>query len=300
MGVINSIQSNIKRGKDDMTSYSLFLGGLDVTQKALQQYDPLRTGYARVFFVGKPVFLSKLFEKASDTEKKRYKSFWHMLEYGFVSVDGIQNTSLEFEAISGGYAGRSFEIPTLSRDETNSITLRVYEMAGSPMREMLDLWITGIADPYTGLSHYQGVRKENADIALSQANHTAEMIYVQTDPTGNSNGIEYAALLCNMVPKIVKKDHFNYESGAHPLTQLDIEFTATKYESRQINEVAKALVAKQKILSNYTYFQSGYVTSGTGADNAVNSYTAVPSASWATDAAAKTEYDVPTATPATP
>jgi len=176
-----------------------------------------------------------------------------MLEYGFTAIDGIQNTTLEFEQLTGGYAGRSMEIPTLSRDETNAITIKVYEFAGSPIREMLDIWITGIADPYTGLTHYYGSPE-----AISQANHTAEMIYVQTDPTGNSDGIEYACMLCNMIPKVVKKDHFNHESGAHPIVQYDIEFTATKYESNQINQVAKALVAKQTILKNYTYFQSGY------------------------------------------
>lgn len=286
--MLQTIQSSIKQANNkDLTKYSLFLGGLDVTNKALAQYDPLRTGYARVFFVRKPVFLERLFtvgnnppeipgqslppaQRGADAQDAaRFKSFWHLLEYGFVSVDGIQNTGLEFEALSGGYAGRQFEIPTLSKDETNSITLRVYEMAGSPVREMLDLWITGIADPYTGLAHYQG----RLDVGLSQANHTAEMIYVQTDPTGNSNNIEYSCMLCNMVPKTVKKDHFNYESGSHPLVQTDIEFTCTKYESKQINEVAKSLVARQKILSNYTYFQSEYsdlteITSGTtGSDS---------------------------------
>ena len=71
----------------------------------------------------------------------------------------------------------------------------------------------------------------------------------------------------------------------------NIEFTATKYESNQINEVARALVGKQTILKNYTYFQSGYVTSGTGADNVLTNRAPIKSASWGTDPKARTVAD---------
>jgi hypothetical protein len=261
--VLRTIQSNIKSLNKDMTQYSLFLGGLDVTNGALQQYDPLRTGYGRIFVVRRPMFLESIFDVATDNSenKKKLDNFFHMLEYGFLSVDGIQNTTMEFESITGGYAGRSFEIPTLSKDDTNSITMRVYEMAGSPIREVIDTWITGIADPYTGLTHYHGALDKLSKAAdstipvVGQYYHTAEMIYVATDSTGRSTNIEYACLLCNMVPKIVKKDHFNYEAGTHNLVQYDIEFTATKYESIQINAVAAELLKKQTILADYTYFQ---------------------------------------------
>lgn len=286
---INSIQSNIKNSNSkDMTKYSLFLGGMDVTNAALQQYDPLRTGYARIFIVKKPKFLESIFlANPGSNDEKRYKSFWHMLEYGFTSFDGIQGVSLDFEQLTGGYAGRSVEIPTLARDETNAVTMRAYEMAGSPIREMLDLWITGISDPYTGLTHYHGAL--DMGVAVGQYNQTAEMIYVQTDSTGNSNNIEYACMLCNMVPKQVRKDQFNYESGSHPLVQLDIEFTATKYESVQINQVAKELLKRQNILANYTYFKSEYLDAAGNASDTIADRANVDIRTWATDPAALTK-----------
>ena len=123
-------------------------------------------------------------------------------------------------------SGRTFEIPTLAKDDTNAVTITVYEMAGSPIREFIDLWINGVSDVHTGLTHYHG--KIESCSGVSQANQTAEMIYVATDSTGRAKGIEYACLLCNMMPKMVKKDHFNYESGTHPLVQYDIEFTTTR------------------------------------------------------------------------
>ena len=65
----------------------------------------------------------------------------------------------------------------------------------------------------------------------AQHNHVAEAIYVATDPTGRSDGIEYACLLTSMIPKQVKKDHFNYESGQHELVKTELAFTALTFSA---------------------------------------------------------------------
>lgn len=244
-----TLQSNIKKYDKDMTRYSLFVGGLNVKSAAIEQYDPLVTGNARIFFLKMPRFMAKIMPEQT-------KNFKHLLEYGNVSIDGIQNTSLDFAQMGGGAAGRQFDVATIAKDDTTSITIRLYEFAGSPVREYTDMWITGISDPHTGLGHYHGAIDEAMKYAA--VNHTAEAIYVHTGPTGNSDDIEYACMLTNMIPKTVKKDHLNYESGTHEIVQTDIEFTCVKYESPQINSVAKALMDKYKILRDYLDFQSGY------------------------------------------
>lgn len=251
MADIATLQSNIKQYDKDMTKYSLFLGGLNVKNKALEQYSPLKTGYARLFLVKMPVFMDKIVPNKT-------KNFKHLMEYGFVGVDGIQNTTLEFEQITGGYAGRQFDVATVAKDETNEITVKLYEFAGSPVREYIDIWVSGISDPHTGIGHYHGALEADPNLQYAQSNHTMEAIYVQTDPTGRSNGIEYACLLTNMMPKTVKKDHFNYEAGQHSIVQTDVPFTTVKYESPQINSIAKALIAKYAILRDYLQFDSGY------------------------------------------
>lgn len=251
MADIPTLQSNIKQYTKDMTKYSLFLGGLNVKNKALEQYSPLKTGYARLFLTKMPVFMDKIVPTKT-------KNFKHLMEYGFVGVDGIQNTTMEFEQVTGGYSGRSFDVATVSKDETNEITVKLYEFAGSPVREYIDLWISGISDQHTGIGHYHGALEADPNLDYAQCNHTMEAIYVQTDPTGRSNSIEYACLLTNMMPKTVKKDHFNYEAGQHSIVQVDLPFTAVKYESPQINTIAKALIAKYAILRDYLYFDSGY------------------------------------------
>lgn len=259
-------QSGIKKySSNDIFDYALFLGGVNATRNSLQQYDPLRTGYNRIFFVQMPRFMEKMFEDETDR-------FRHILEYGFTKINGIGNVSLETEALTGGYVGNQFEMPTVSKDETTAITIGVYEFAGSPVREYLDLWISGIADPYTGLGHYHGALEQFPDMTYSQHNHVAEAIYVATDPTGKSNSIEYACLLSNMFPKGVRKDHFEYESGTHQLVQTDIEFTCTKYESPQINDVAKKLIERSSIMRNYMNFKIEYDPRST-AENHINNKT---------------------------
>lgn len=247
-----TVQSNIKRNERDFSQYSMFLGGLDITSKNIDQFDPLRGGYVRIFIVLLPRFMRVL-------DQDMANRFKHFIEMGFIGVTGIGNTTMEYEAVTGGYAGNKFDIPSVCRDETDGVTIRVYELTGSPIREFIDTWMTGIADPLTGLAHYHGVIGQSLDsdvITYRAKNHIMEMFYVATDPTGVE--IEYSCMLCNMMPKTVAKQHFEFEPGSHPAVQLDLDFTATRYESPQINEISKALLEKYAILKDYLDFQSGY------------------------------------------
>lgn len=249
---VNTLQTNLKQYDHTfIQNYSLFLGGLNATHNSLRQYDPLKGGYNRIFFVKMPTFMEKIMP--AQTKQVR-----HILEYGFTKIDGIANTTLEFEQLTGGYAGKSFDVATQAKDETQNLTISLYEFSGSPIRTYTDMWISGISDQYTGLGHYHGALDMDANLRYAQYNHVAEAIYIATDPTGRSNNIEYACLLTNMMPKSVKKDHFNYESGSHPIVATDIEFTAVKYESPQINTLAVALMDRFQTMRDYLEFNSEY------------------------------------------
>lgn len=244
MPEISTIQSGIKQHtNEDLTKYALFLGGLNVTHDVLMNYDPLKTGYGRLFMIRKPVFLD-------NNIPSKLKKFKHILEYGNTAVSGLNDITVNFESIKGGYAGKTFDIPTYAEDGTNEFTVQCYEFSGSPIREVIHTWINGTTDLLTGLTHYNG-----DPIAKLQSNQTAEFIYVATDNTGEN--VEYACLLANCFPKNLKNDHFNYTSGEHAVVTYDIQFTCTKYESAQINKVAKSLLSKYKLLSNSLNFYSG-------------------------------------------
>lgn len=241
---ISTIQTGIKRHtNDDLTKYALFMGGLNVTHDVLVNYDPLKTGYGRLFMIRKPVFLD-------NTIPDRLKKFKHILEYGNTAISGINDVTVNFAQITGGYVGKSFEIPTHAADDTNEFTVTCYEFSGSPIRETIHTWINGTTDLLTGLAHYNG-----DSIAKLQSNQTAEFIYVATDNTGES--VEYACLFANCFPKNIKNDQFNYTSGTHELVEYQIQFTCTKYESMQINKVAKSLLSRYKLLANSLNFYSG-------------------------------------------
>ena len=247
---MRSIQSNIKRNTKDFGEYGLFLTGIDVSQKNIDQFDPLRGGFARIFILQLPYFMVKL-------DSAVCKRFKHFIEFGFTKIDGLGDATLETEKVSGGYTGGEFAVPSITKDQIDEVTISCYEFTGSPIREFIDTWMTGISDPLTGLSHYHGMISNT--LPFRAKNHTMECIYVVTDPTGVN--IEYACMFSNMMPTTVPKSHFNYESGSHPAVSLDLKFTANKYESPQINTIATALLDKYKIVMDYLDFNSGYTDS---------------------------------------
>lgn len=248
-----TFQSNIHtHDMNSITDYALFLGGLNVTRDALLQYDPLKTGFGRVFMIRKPIFVDNKIPE-------QMKKFKHVLEYANTGVNGNNDITMNFNPMQGGYTNKQMEIPNIATDDTNSITIKTYEFSGSLMREVIQYWINGVSDINSGLSHYycDGTPNDvNYGLPICQANQTAEFIYVVTDQSGKN--VEFAALYANCFPKTIKLDHFNYESGEHNLVQLDIEFTCSRYMSPQINEKAKQLLTKYNILMNSLNFNSGY------------------------------------------
>lgn len=257
MASVQTIQSNIKNfdTKSDITKYALMLGGLNVAHDALAQYDPLKTGYGRLFMVRKPAILTEIIPD-------KIRKFKHILEYGNTSVSGIGDTEVNFGQMSGGYVGKSMELPTVATDNTNSFTVNVYEFSGSPIREVIHTWVNAVTDLMSGLTHYYGHLnidkpgdQNGGYLEPSQANQTAEFIYVSTDQTGRQ--VEYACLLANCFPRNIKNDHFNYESGTHDMVQYGVEFSCTKYESAKINEVASNLLNKYTVLMNSIEFYPG-------------------------------------------
>ena len=248
--VKGTIMEGIKEPSvSDITKYALFLGGTNATHDVLMSYDPLRTGYGRLFMVRKPVFLI-------DTIPTSFNNFKHILEYGNISVQGITDITMNFESMTGGYVGKGLEIPMATSDSMNTFTVSVYEFSGSPVRKVIDSWINGTSDTLSGLQTYNGASE---DIQRIVANETAEFIYVATDQTGKK--VEYACMLAGCFPETINLDAFQYQSGQHGLVTYDITFHCIRYNSMQINKVAAALLDKYRIMANSLNFYSGFTSS---------------------------------------
>ena len=248
---VATLQTGLRQptNNEKFTNYAYWISGANSRHAALEQYDLLRTGYVRIFVLQLPKFVESLLPEES-------KKFKHMLEFGNVGIDGIQGFSVETTQATGGYAGTSVELPTSSKDDTSSITIKVYETQGSLIRTYIDFWITGTFDPYTGLSHYHGARNFDKTLEMSQANHTMEILYVATDPTGDK--AEYSCLLTNLFPKQSQHDHFTFDPGSHELVQMNLEFTCNKYMGSQINYIGQTALNQFKILKNFLNTYSGY------------------------------------------
>ena len=48
---------NTNGALNNVTKYALFMGGTNTTNEVLRAYDPLTTGFTRIFMVRKPTFL---------------------------------------------------------------------------------------------------------------------------------------------------------------------------------------------------------------------------------------------------
>lgn len=242
-----TIQTNAKRNTKSFENFSYFLGGIDVTDQNLDQFTPYIQGVSRIFMHKLPPFMVAFDSSMSN----RFKTF---IEAGYTRIDGIGDISVDFTDFEGGFAGQKFSNVSLARDDTDTITISCYELTGSPLREYIDTWITGVRDIRSGIAHYHGVMNPTT-MPYSEKNHTAEFVYVTMDPTGQD--IEYSALFAHCFPTKVPKSHLNYEKGNRDNVLLDMEFRTTKYESPAINDVGKWYLNASQVEYNYLNFKPG-------------------------------------------
>ena len=240
-------QSNIISNTKNYEQFSYFLGGIDVTRQNLDQFTPYIQGVSRIFMHNVPTYMDK-------TYPQQTKNFKSLIETGYTRIDGIQDISVDFVEFEGGFNGDKFSNVSQAKDDTDTLTIAVYEQTGSPVREYLDTWVTGTRDIRTGVAHYHGALVKKG-IKYGELYHTAEFMYITMDPTAQE--IEYACLFAHCFPTKVPKSHLNYEKGQRENVPVDIEFKTKKYESPQINLVGKWYLDKSRIEYNYLTFDPG-------------------------------------------
>lgn len=282
----------MKKNTKNYREMSYFISGIDVTDQNLDQLTPYIPGIARLFMHKEPIFMQVAFP----TETDNFKSY---IETGYKSVQGIGDLSASAETIQGGWANQSYEILTSVEDQTNEITIALYEQTGSPVREFLELWLTGVRDPRSGVAHYHGVVETpnnataannsypgntyaqlgNANLAgnttrnsiylpYCERNHTAEFVYYDLDPTAHY--IEYACMFAHAFPKNVNKDFYNYNSGERSPVESQVQFSVMKYESRYINDLAIHYLIKDQLEYNYLNFDPLYIKYKNNANHGVS------------------------------
>lgn len=241
--------SHIKKNDKSYNKFSYFIQGIDVTQKNLDSMTPYVPGISRLFMHTVPKFMDLQFKSLTSN----FKSY---IETGYKSVTGIGDVSADVITLEGGWAAQSFSNISAVKDDTDEITITLYEQSGSPVREFIETWMTGMRDPQSGVAHYHGaLDNEDNDLAIDYGEkyHTCEFIYMDLDPTARY--IEYACLFAHCFPTRISKSHLNYESGSRGEVALDIPFKVTKYEGRYVNDLAYYYLSKQKLRYNYLDFK---------------------------------------------
>lgn len=260
----------------DFTKYSMFVGGTNATNHALRNYSPMLNGFGRLFMVRTPYAIAKMFAGGDDlyNSNSLFMQFKHMLEYMNRSVTGFGEKTLENAgtAIEGGFAGRSFNTPTVTKETTTEVTIGLYELMGAPVMTVIDGWMNAIGDENSGLATYGGWISGGADangiekrlyakagestngIPFNEANHTAEFIYVMHDRSGAQ--VEKAVLLADCYPKGIDQGKvLNMDGpGQHDNVTYDVTFNCVVYRSPIITSIANDLLKQYRIVSNSLNF----------------------------------------------
>jgi hypothetical protein len=241
-----TIQTNAKTNTKNYQNFSYFLGGIDVTQQNLDQFTPYIQGVSRIFLYTAPIFM----EKQYPTETKNFRS---LIETGYTRIDGISDISVDFVDFEGGFNGDKFSNVSQARDDTDTLTISLYEQTGSPVREYIETWVTGVRDIRSGIAHYHGALVDYSNVVrYGEKYHTAEFIYITLDPTAQE--LEYSCMFAHAFPTKVPKSHLNYEKGNRDNVSMDLDFRIKKYESPAINKVGQYYLDASRIEYNYLKF----------------------------------------------
>lgn len=278
-GIITSQTGGKQYNGRNMTNYSMFVGGTNATHHALMNYSPALNNFGRLFMVRPPYVLLKMF--GGDNPGKMYSKdslfiqFKHMMEYMNRKVTGFGEKKIDEAStpIKGGFAGRQFNTPTVTKETTNEVQIGLYEMEGMPVFTVIDGWMNAIGDENSGLATYGGyisggtdsqgksvrLYKKDGDnssegIEFNEANHTAEFIYVYHDRSGAQ--VNRAVMLADCYPKgINQAAALDYEgNGDHDNITYDITWNCVVYRSPIITAIGNDLLKQYRIVSNSLNF----------------------------------------------
>jgi len=223
---------------------NLFQGMWKLGHDNLPEFEPFLTGYAFMIWTHLPLF-------CDEGWKNRFRIF---TERDIRSFSGHSDLTLEFEEVTQGFGGNALPYATNMKKDETSFTMRFYEKAGSPIRNMLNYWLTGIRDPETGLATYHG-KIEDGTFQYTAKNHVGELIYIVTDPSGGVNkdgsGIEYAEYWTNVIPTKIPRSHLDMEKNSHALVDIDVEFRGNWHYGQKVNELAVKAMEQYAIRKVY-------------------------------------------------
>lgn len=209
------------------TSNSFFTGGLNL-QKL--EFDPLVTGYAFVIWVKVPSWVQATFPGFKAMTEKNFKGF-----------EGLEDMELQTQQQNYGFANNEYSVPAGITKNNSDFNIKHQEFSGSPIKNMYQYWVSGIADPETGIPTYPVVH----GIDYAAKNHTGALLYIVTRPDANNvekKNIEFSAYISNVFPTRIPLSHFNYSQGSHDLVEIDVPLRGNLHIGPKVDAFAHKML----------------------------------------------------------
>jgi len=275
-----TLQSGIREYNGDLSNYTGMLGGLTPDVHTLRSLNPETTNRVICVMYRGPYFLMKYFSPTNSYDgSSPFFTYKKVIEYYNMGIQcNIQDQTLATTQLQGGFAGRTIPIPTTQNAQAGqTLAITVPELVGRPMANVHNMWVNGIADQITGLTHYQGLvagsydreKDQFARIFSSMPNPTsealepnpawevAEFLIIALDRSGARVEAAVAALGCVPAGQ-VGSDIFNHQpTGQSELQRLTLTYNCQFVQSTYINDLAARYVNQFSIFGNSMNFNPG-------------------------------------------
>lgn len=275
-----SLQTGIREYNGDLSQYTGMLGGLTPDVHTLRSLNPETTNRVICVMYRGPYFLMHYFGDGRDAyTNKEFTTYKKLVEYYNTGIQvNAGDHSLASVNLQGGFASRSIPIPTQQNANNNqTLQITIPELVGRPAANFHNMWIDGIADEITGLTHYQGLVAGSVDdnkipqriftpasgigsgVALepSPAWEVAEFLIIALDRSGAR--VEGAIMALGCIPQAkVGYDIFNSNaSGTAALQTLTLSYNCQFVESAYVNDLATRYVQQFAVFGNKLNFNPG-------------------------------------------
>jgi hypothetical protein len=209
-----------------------------------------------------------------------FMTYKKVIEYYNMGIQcNIQDATLGYVQLQGGFAGRTIPIPTVQNaQQGQTLTITVPELVGRPIANVHNMWIDGIADGITGLTTYHGLVAGSYDTT----SHTYQRVFTNNNGSGSTEAldpspawevaefliialdrsgarVEGAIMALGCVPQNkVGNDLFNHNrNGQSQLQELQLTYNCQYVQSAYINDLASRYVKQFAVFGNSLNFNPG-------------------------------------------
>ena len=207
---------------------------------------PFQSGRHHFIFLKMASFMEAKFPELT-------KTFKNIVEKFQTKFEGIQDMSANFGEMEGGSASNKLSYVTNVEQQFEEFTIGVpYDLHRLPLLEYLELWLSGISDPITKITHYHGLMGSSQFPTPNIAYEVAEALYILTD----RGGIPIrAGMIYGIIPAKAHDGQLNSDKTNTEAQQLDLTFRGIWRSSADINNLSLQVVKGIKMTVNYLEYK---------------------------------------------